>query len=287
MEKTIYDGDVLDKYSCASYRFLSVTSCGMHVNASHITKRELGRSDYHLLYVESGEMVCKVGEEIFKLHSGGYVIYPPYAPQKYEQNGGVCYWVHFSGTACAEIVTDCGLKHRSVFLGEGASKAVTDIFERMIYRYVTVGHADEMALSAELLALLAEFRYQSDAVRPQLVDERICNVITHIHKHYFEVVDLEACAAVANLSLGRFMHLFKAHLGISPNAYIQKIRLEKAAELLVFSEEKVAEIAYKTGFQDPLYFSRCFKNCYGISPSSFRREKGKGVPRQTASSGCD
>ena len=56
MEKFLYDGDALDVRSYASYKFLTVASCGVHVNANHITQRRAGRPDYHLLYVESGDL---------------------------------------------------------------------------------------------------------------------------------------------------------------------------------------------------------------------------------------
>ena len=75
--------------------------------------------------------------------------------------------------------------------------------------------------------------------------------------------------------LGRTM-LYKKVKGVtgySPNEYIRIIRLKKAAELLKTTDLNVSEVAYKVGFNDPFYFSRCFKEQFSLSPIQFRGGK--------------
>ncbi len=75
--------------------------------------------------------------------------------------------------------------------------------------------------------------------------------------------------------LGRTM-LYKKVKGItgySPNEYVRVIRLKRAAELLRTTDLNVSEIAYKVGFNDPFYFSRCFKEQFSLSPIQFRAGK--------------
>ena len=55
------------------------------------------------------------------------------------------------------------------------------------------------------------------------------------------------------------------------------IRLKKAAELLLEGNYNVSEVSYKVGISDPLYFSRCFKTHYGVSPSVYLRGKEKEI----------
>jgi AraC-like DNA-binding protein len=57
--------------------------------------------------------------------------------------------------------------------------------------------------------------------------------------------------------------------GMTPNEYIQLIRLKKAAELLSGSEYQINEIAYLVGFNSPSYFSKCFYNQFGMLPRDF------------------
>ena len=65
---------------------------------------------------------------------------------------------------------------------------------------------------------------------------------------------------------------------MTPNDYIQLIRLKKAAELLSTGEYQINEIAYLVGFNTPSYFSKCFQNQFGLLPRDFAsktRDKNK------------
>lgn len=287
MKKYVYDGNVSDTNNYASYKFLLVASCGVHVDVNHITERKLGRADYHLLYVESGEMICQIDGSSQKLYPGGYVLYFPNERQMYEQNGGVCYWVHFSGTAAQEVITDAGLKRNRCFCGDKPYKPIIDSFEKMIYRYITDGHGNDLALSAELISLLSSFKYYAQERKHPAIDERLRTVITYLNKHFFEKLSIDHCAQMLCLSSGRFAHIFKDSTGVSPYAYVLNLRMEKAAELLALSNVPVGEIGEKVGFDNPLYFSKMFKKQYGVSPTTFRKEKWKKIPRRVKSTGCD
>ena len=60
--------------------------------------------------------------------------------------------------------------------------------------------------------------------------------------------------------------------GTTPKDYIRTKRMARAAELLRSGEmTTVAEVAYKVGFSDALYFSRCFKQHFGVTPSKYQK----------------
>jgi AraC-like DNA-binding protein len=59
----------------------------------------------------------------------------------------------------------------------------------------------------------------------------------------------------------------KAITNKSPNQLITSVRLHRAKELLNNSDFNIAEIAFKTGFSSPSYFSKCFKKEFGLSPT--------------------
>jgi len=64
----------------------------------------------------------------------------------------------------------------------------------------------------------------------------------------------------------------KALTDQSPQDFIRIIRLKKAIELMLHTDNNINEVAYLTGFSDPKYFSTCFKKHYGKSPSSYLQE---------------
>lgn len=86
----------------------------------------------------------------------------------------------------------------------------------------------------------------------------------------FVVDDL---ARVTGYSRTQFYSKMSELTGYSPKEYIRRQRMNRAAELLHQGEMiTVAEVAYQCGFSDPLYFSRCFKQYYGMSPSRYQKE---------------
>lgn len=84
--------------------------------------------------------------------------------------------------------------------------------------------------------------------------------------------DLSADKVAGLLHLGRtiFYKKVRGTTGYTPNEYIRVIRLRKAAELLKEGEKNVSEVAYAVGFDNPYYFSKCFKEQFGMPPSQYR-----------------
>lgn len=84
--------------------------------------------------------------------------------------------------------------------------------------------------------------------------------------------DLSVDKVAELLHLGRtiFYKKVRGTTGYTPNEYIRVIRLRKAAELLKEGEKNVSEVAYAVGFDNPYYFSKCFKEQFGMPPSQYR-----------------
>ena len=78
-----------------------------------------------------------------------------------------------------------------------------------------------------------------------------------------------------SMKMGRttFFKKVKQVTGMPPHEYIRKVRFTRAAELLKDPTLSISEVAYQTGFEDPNYFSRCFKEYFGVTASQFRKGK--------------
>lgn len=85
---------------------------------------------------------------------------------------------------------------------------------------------------------------------------------------------VETFAKSLNLSRTLFYKKTKSLTGYSPNEYIRVIRLNKAAEMLKTTTLNISEVAYSVGFNDPFYFSKCFKEQFKINPSHYRQNGG-------------
>lgn len=93
----------------------------------------------------------------------------------------------------------------------------------------------------------------------------------YIGQHYADSeLSVESVCTHLHLSPAYFSTLFKREEGMSFIAYVTNVRMERAAHLLLESDDKTYLIAEKTGYTDPNYFSYVFKRRFGISPSKYR-----------------
>ncbi|AIE86061.1 helix-turn-helix transcriptional regulator [Fimbriimonas ginsengisoli] len=91
-----------------------------------------------------------------------------------------------------------------------------------------------------------------------------------IELRYAEPLKIGDLAASAFLSIGRFTEVFRAEVGCSPREYLGQVRIAAAKKLLRETDLTISSIAARTGFPDPAYFTRFFRQQVGIPPSDFR-----------------
>lgn len=87
--------------------------------------------------------------------------------------------------------------------------------------------------------------------------------------------DLSVDKVAGLLRMGRtlFYRKVRGVTGYTPNDYIRVLRMKKAAELLTKGDNNVSEVAYAVGFDNPYYFSKCFKAQYGMPPSQYIKQE--------------
>ena len=109
-------------------------------------------------------------------------------------------------------------------------------------------------------------------------DPRIQVVVDYLTPHLNEPFTIQSLSEMAQVSQTSFRRLFKAHTGKSPSDYIRELRMTSAARMLLTSNREIAEIGYQVGFSDANYFSRTFRQVFGVSPHQYRRiSRGQAV----------
>ena len=93
---------------------------------------------------------------------------------------------------------------------------------------------------------------------------------TVIQKNLYANLSLEELAALTHLSTSSFKRKFKETFEESPKKYITRKKVEKAAELLRSSDNRISDIAYDVGFESVATFNRNFTAKYQKSPSEYR-----------------
>src|SRR5215510_11855422 len=100
--------------------------------------------------------------------------------------------------------------------------------------------------------------------------QRINRVIDYLRENLDRQVKLEELAKVACFSEFHFHRIFSAVSGETLNSFTNRLRLEKAARLLRYSDQSLTDIALDCGFSSSATFSRAFRTGYETSPSQFR-----------------
>jgi AraC-like DNA-binding protein/DNA-binding LacI/PurR family transcriptional regulator len=95
--------------------------------------------------------------------------------------------------------------------------------------------------------------------------------VAYVREHYSEPISRSDLAAALGVSENYLTDLFHREMGTSLWTYLNRYRVKQAKQLLVGTELKITEIALRTGFDDPAYFSRVFRRCTGRSPRAFRK----------------
>lgn len=105
----------------------------------------------------------------------------------------------------------------------------------------------------------------------QTHDRRLLLVLMLVEDNMRRQLVIRDLATAVNLSSGRLAHLFKSEVGISPQRYLNNIRMEKAKELLENGVLSGKEIASEVGIPNVSRFCRSFKARYGTTPKEYRK----------------
>lgn len=123
-----------------------------------------------------------------------------------------------------------------------------------------------------------EQRFYS-AFTPRLAhgDETILKLQHWLQRHVDRKISLPQMAAQVHLSERTFLRRFQKATGLNPTRYLQSLRLAKARELLELTPQKIDQIAYRIGYEDPGAFAKLFQAQIGLTPSEYRRRFGVGA----------
>ncbi|KAF1724459.1 helix-turn-helix transcriptional regulator [Pseudoxanthomonas japonensis] len=85
----------------------------------------------------------------------------------------------------------------------------------------------------------------------------------------FTLADVAAAACISRF---HFARQFRQRVGCSPMAYVMRLRLERAKEMLARGDQRIADTAAALGFYDQSHFTRTFRRATGVSPRAFSYE---------------
>ena len=244
--------------------------------------------EFEFLYVESGKVLCGIGEKQIILSEGDAIfINSKILHRFYASSGGV-----IPNFVCMPefIAPENSLVYKKYILPIISSNMAFQCFQsaepwqaRIIQIMIKIMETQENEIIRELstLALLQNLWlifYEnvklSDKEKMQTVDEaaqkRVQLMMQYIHDNYKHGLSLNEIASHIGVSKSTALHLFQRFLHTTPVNYLIEYRLQAASRLLKNTNKKVKTIAYESGFHNVDYFCRLFKRRYHLTPSEYR-----------------
>lgn len=185
-------------------------------------------------------------------------------------------WVMLRGRRAKELLTKCGFpEHNGVFPFDRAEECGNIIKEYLFDTEYENGYTEACKLEEVFYRLMAiHFESKGDETGKNL--SKAFEIAEYIEKNYSSPLKISDLCSIFYLSKNYLCTIFKREYGVTPQEYLISYRMEKARELLLLgSKPQIAEISFSVGIDNPLYFSRCFRARYGMSPSEYRKAQGK------------
>ena len=144
------------------------------------------------------------------------------------------------------------------------------------FQHPALVNEDILVLKLKEIILLLAQTANARAIQTifaQLFSPTIYTFKQIIEANLFAQLSIDALAQLNNLSLSSFKREFARHYNDTPANYIKTKRLEKAAEMLLISKERIKDIAFNCGYNDLANFTKSFRHRYKCTPSDFRERQ--------------
>jgi transcriptional regulator GlxA family with amidase domain len=161
---------------------------------------------------------------------------------------------------------------REQLVSSGASTSWHDLVLYLIARYAGSTIAQE---AARLFAL----QWHQDGLTPYIVfvgrsdhgDAEIQSAQQWLRGHFSVAKPVEQMIKQSKLAARTFKRRFTGATGLTPIAYVQRLRIEDAKRRLERTDASVDEISWRVGYEDSAFFRRLFKRTTGLAPGAYRK----------------
>ncbi|WP_323756429.1 AraC family transcriptional regulator [Roseivirga sp.] len=155
-------------------------------------------------------------------------------------------------------------------------KGIQQLVDRLVYTFTEDHSSKDIFIDGiikELIIRLLQSKARNSLLESTenfLSDHRIAYAIGYIKAHLTENISIDKLVDKACMSKSHFFKIFKNTLGISPIDYITCERIKLSKKLIKSTNHQISEIAYLSGFNNPSYFNKKFKEYELITPGEFK-----------------
>jgi len=255
---------------------ITINSCGeLRLNSDSHIQRYAGRNDYQLIYICEGNCAVTINGTVHIAYPDDVILYRPGEVQDYflsKKTQPHTYWIHFNGDICKKLLETLSLQNIHI-IKAGQNREIKHLVGRICQYYNLKVPNHELLCSGlmqSVLTLLSNEIHQAPLQPGSKSTDKISELISRIKMVPNLDINVAKCAEFCYMSKPHFSRIFKRTTGMSPAQFILGIRIDRAKELLDFTDKTIADIAEATGFQEQNYFARTFKKVTGLTPTQYR-----------------
>lgn len=277
-----------DKYRfvsfCHSMDCVNVLDCGLFVKNCGIERNASGMKwgpsvikGYHIFIVLAGRGQLCLNDQKRQISAGTVFVLFDGMEMEYRPDNGASWqyaWVTLGGKNVLSHLKEAGFFRNPVRQCSCSLDDFVEILDNMLSS-AEPSLSNELRRNSylyELLSLLVEPEQpqkESSFNIPQ--DVYVQNAVQYIHRNYSHI-KVNDIASHIGINRSYLTTIFKNKLSVSPQEYLVSYRLNKARQLLQTTDLCIQEIAFRVGYDNPLTFSKMFKNTFGMSPKNYRKE---------------
>ncbi|SEL04988.1 AraC-like ligand binding domain-containing protein [Olivibacter domesticus] len=254
-----------------------ITDIGYYPKAKHHYRdRPEGTEEHIIIHCIEGKGVAIINNHSFEIHPNDFLIIPSSIKHTYHADTispWTIYWAHFSGLQ-SDIISACLYKkmlaqQNSIMYNEKH----LELFNT-IYSTLQQGYSRE---NMEFIALTLPYYFSAFLLHDRFnfsqgtqTEDPTDQAIIFLKNRVNEPITLKDIAEHVHLSISHFSNIFHKKTGYSPIEYFNHLKIQRACQLLQFTDKRIFEVALAIGLEDPYYFSRLFTTHMGISPKNYR-----------------
>jgi len=240
---------------------------------------EKGRilQEYQINYITEGSGVFETADGKFQVVPGSVLIVRPGVWHRYKPDAAIGWnehYIGFNGDFCQNLFNEGFFQQNKPVVYVGFQESLLKIFLEIIQlvKDEKTGHQQVCAANTilALSKILSVIRNQEFAGKS--IEQTIRKACMYFRENLNTNVNIEQLAQDLNVGYSYFRQMFRKYTGISPTQYHLSLRIQKAKDLLVSTDQSFKEIAIDLGFESYFYFSRIFKDKTGKSPMDFRKD---------------
>lgn len=252
-----------------------VYQCGMEKCKKSYSYGPAVRDHYLIHFILKGSGVFCVNGKSYKIKENqGFLICPDVVTY-YEADAEepwVYTWVGFKGIKSEQYLKLANINQENPVFECREVEFVKKCFEDM-RKATELKYARELRLQGLLnmfLSELIEEAGKNDTVSSNYKELYIKKSLHYVETNYAGKLTIAEMAKSVGLNKNYFSAFFKENIGMTPQQYIIKFRINKACELMENKGLTIGDISRSVGYEDTLGFSKIFKKEKGMSPKKYR-----------------